>query len=110
MKLSLVGLAGFEQRMPAELSGACRSAPPLPAPWPSTRPSLFLDEPSAGLDPITSAGLDELILRLARNLGITFVVVSHELQSIFTHRRPGHHARQASTGHRRGRDAGGFAG
>jgi phospholipid/cholesterol/gamma-HCH transport system ATP-binding protein len=45
---------------------------------------LFLDEPSAGLDPITSAELDQLILKLARNLGITFVVVTHELPSIFT--------------------------
>jgi phospholipid/cholesterol/gamma-HCH transport system ATP-binding protein len=45
---------------------------------------LFLDEPSAGLDPITSADLDRLILRLARTLGITFVVVTHDLPSIFT--------------------------
>jgi phospholipid/cholesterol/gamma-HCH transport system ATP-binding protein len=44
---------------------------------------LFLDEPSAGLDPITSAGLDQLIVRLARSLGVTFVVVTHELPSIF---------------------------
>jgi len=45
---------------------------------------LFLDEPSAGLDPVTSAGLDQLILRLKRGLGVTFVVVTHELPSIFT--------------------------
>jgi phospholipid/cholesterol/gamma-HCH transport system ATP-binding protein len=44
---------------------------------------LFLDEPSAGLDPVTSAGLDELILNLNRNLGVTFVIVSHELASIY---------------------------
>jgi len=45
---------------------------------------LFLDEPSAGLDPVTSAELDELIINLSRNLGITFVVVTHELPSIYT--------------------------
>ena len=45
---------------------------------------IFLDEPSAGLDPITSAELDQLILRLAKNLHITFVIVSHELASIFS--------------------------
>ena len=54
---------------------------PLPGPWCWI---LFLDEPSAGLDPITSAELDQLILSLSRNLEITFVIVTHELPSIYT--------------------------
>ena len=67
---------------------------------------LFLDEPSAGLDPITSAELDALIRRLAENLGVTFVIVTHELAEHFRDRRPRDHARPAREGHhRRGRSA-----
>lgn len=83
MKLSLVGLADSCHKMPAELSGGMQKRAAIARAMALDPPMLFLDEPSAGLDPITSAGLDDLILDLARDLGITFVIVSHELASIF---------------------------
>ncbi len=81
-KLGLVGLADAALRLPAEISGGMAKRAGIARAMALDPPILFLDEPSAGLDPITSAGLDALIRQLARELGTTFVVVTHELQSI----------------------------
>jgi len=81
-KLGLVGLADAAGRLPAEISGGMAKRAGIARAMALDPPILFLDEPSAGLDPITSAGLDALIRQLARELGTTFVVVTHELQSI----------------------------
>jgi phospholipid/cholesterol/gamma-HCH transport system ATP-binding protein len=82
-KLNQVGLLEAAGRMPAELSGGMQKRAGIARAMALDPSILFLDEPSAGLDPITSAGLDRTIRSLSRDFGITFVVVTHELQSIF---------------------------
>lgn len=83
MKLSLVGLADSADRMPSELSGGMKKRAAIARAMALDPEILFLDEPSAGLDPVTADGLDDLIIMLSRSLGITFVVVTHELPSIY---------------------------
>jgi phospholipid/cholesterol/gamma-HCH transport system ATP-binding protein len=84
LKLSLVGLAGFEEFYPSEISGGMRKRAALARAMALDPEILFFDEPSAGLDPISSRRLDDLILELRDSLGTTIVVVTHELASIFT--------------------------
>jgi len=84
MKLQLVGLAGFEHHMPSELSGGMQKRAALARAMALDPQILFLDEPTSGLDPILSAELDRSIKRLSKTLGITFVVVSHALSSIYS--------------------------
>lgn len=83
MKLNLVGLKGYENHLPSELSGGMKKRAGLARAMALNPKILFFDEPSAGLDPVTSAGLDNLILQINRSLGTTMVIVTHELQSIF---------------------------
>jgi phospholipid/cholesterol/gamma-HCH transport system ATP-binding protein len=82
-KLRLVGLEGFENHLPAELSGGMKKRAGIARALALDPPLLFLDEPSAGLDPVSSYELDQLLLTLNSSLGMTTVIVTHELQSIF---------------------------
>lgn len=84
LKLSLVGLAGFEDFYPSEISGGMRKRAGLARALALDPEIVFFDEPSAGLDPVSAALLDELILELKENLKMTVVVVTHDLDSIFT--------------------------
>ncbi len=82
-KLRLVGLERAEDKLPAELSGGMKKRAAIARAMVLEPSLLFLDEPSAGLDPVSSFELDELILSLNRALGLTVVMVSHELESVF---------------------------
>src|SRR5579871_664081 len=84
LKLALVGLRGFEDFYPAQISGGMQKRAGLARAMALDPDILFFDEPSAGLDPISSRMLDDLILELRDSLGATIVVVTHELASIFT--------------------------
>src|SRR2546425_3448483 len=83
LKLALVGLRGFEDYYPSQISGGMQKRAGLARAIALDPEILFFDEPSAGLDPVTSRRLDELILELPDSLGATVVVVTHELASIF---------------------------
>ena len=82
LKLSLVGLSAAGDLMPGELSGGMRKRAGLARAIALDPPVIYFDEPSAGLDPIMASGLDDLIVNLNRLLGITFIIVTHELDSI----------------------------
>lgn len=82
-KLALVGLSGYEDYYPAQVSGGMNKRAGIARAMALDPEVLFLDEPGAGLDPLSSQRLDELILRLRDSLGSTFVIVTHELASIF---------------------------
>lgn len=83
-KLSLVGLKGFERYFPSELSGGMQKRASLARAMALDPEILFFDEPSSGLDPVNAGLLDDLILDLNRSLNTTIVVISHDLESIFT--------------------------
>ena len=107
MKLGLVNLAGYENHLPSEISGGMQKRAGLARAMALDPTILFFDEPSAGLDPITSVELDNLIKSINAGMGTTMVIVTHELESIFNiaHRVimldkscPGHHCRRRPPG------------
>ena len=105
-KLMLVGLDGFENHLPAELSGGMRKRAGIARALALDPPLLFLDEPSAGLDPVTAAELDHLILTLKASLGVTFVIVNPRTGEHLHGRGSLHPARQERARDcRRGRPA-----
>ena len=83
LKLNEVGLSGYEDYMPAQLSGGMKKRAAVARAMAMDPEILFFDEPSAGLDPIIAAGIDQLLLKLKEAFGITIVVVTHELASAF---------------------------
>jgi phospholipid/cholesterol/gamma-HCH transport system ATP-binding protein len=83
LKLALVGMAGFEEFYPSEISGGMQKRAGIARAMALDPEVLFFDEPSAGLDPVSARRLDDLILELRESLGTTMVVVTHELASIF---------------------------
>ena len=84
LKLALVGLRGFESFRPHEISGGMRKRAALARAIALDPRVLFVDEPTSGLDPVSARRLDDLLLQLRDSLGTTIVVVSHDLESIFT--------------------------
>jgi phospholipid/cholesterol/gamma-HCH transport system ATP-binding protein len=83
LKLAQVGLSGYEDHYPSEISGGMKKRAGLARALALDPSVVFFDEPSAGLDPVTSRKLDELVLQIRETLGTTMVIVSHELESIF---------------------------
>jgi phospholipid/cholesterol/gamma-HCH transport system ATP-binding protein len=83
VKLAMVGLSGYEDHLPGELSGGMRKRAGIARAMALDPDMLFLDEPFAGLDPITSAGIESLVQEINRGMGTTMVIVSHELEAIF---------------------------
>ena len=82
-KLSLVGLEGYEKAMPAELSGGMKKRVSLARAIAANPPIVLYDEPTSGLDPVISRQIDDLIVKAQKNLGVTSVVVTHDMVSVF---------------------------